>query len=90
MKNQIKLLNYHAPRWDEPLLMDLSNPGERGILVPQSEQAIRDTVGTADRLVPESVLRKTPPDLPELAQPQVLRHFFRLSQMTQGTDVAGA
>ena len=88
MKNKIKLMKYHAPRWDEPLLMDLSNPGERGIVVPQSEQGIRDTVGTADQLIPEGMLRNTPPDLPELAQPQVLRHFFRLSQMTQGTDVA--
>lgn len=88
MKNQIKLLNYHAPKWDEPLIMDLSNLGERGILVPHSEQAITDAVGSADKLIPREMLRKTPPDLPELAQPQVLRHFFRLSQMTQGTDVA--
>ena len=88
MKQPIKLLNYHAHRWDEPLLMDQSNPGQRGLLVPQSEQGIKEAVGTADRLIPENMLRKNPPDLPELAQPQVLRHFFRLSQMTSGTDVA--
>ena len=31
---------------------------------------------------------KTPADLPELSQPQVVRHFTRLSQMTLGCDVA--
>jgi len=88
MKNQIKPLNYHAPRWDEPLLMDMTSPGERGILVPLSESEIKAKVGSAENLVPNNMLRKTPPDLPELAQPQVLRHFLRLSQMTQGTDVS--
>ncbi|MBU0969501.1 MAG: aminomethyl-transferring glycine dehydrogenase subunit GcvPB [Proteobacteria bacterium] len=88
MKPHVNLLNYQAPNWDEPLLMDLSTPGERGIFVPRTEDAIKDTVGVAAKLVPEGMLRKTAPDLPELSQPQVLRHFLRLSQMTQGTDVA--
>ncbi len=44
MKNQIKLLNYHAPRWDEPILMEMSSPGERGILVPKSEKAVKEAI----------------------------------------------
>jgi len=88
MRKPVKLLNYQAPRWDEPLLMEVTSPGERGILVPKSEEAILNTVGSANSLVPKGMLRQAAPDLPELAQPQIVRHFFRLSQMTQGTDVA--
>lgn len=87
MDKEVRLRNYHAHKWDEPLLMEMSCEGQRGILVPRAEAEIRQAIGDAESLVPAEMLRKEPPDLPQLAQPQILRHFLHLSQMTLGTDV---
>ena len=43
--------------------------------------------GDALEGIPASLLRSRPAGLPELSQPQVLRHYLRLSQETLGTDV---
>lgn len=83
----VTLRRYHAHAWDEPFLHELSHKGERGVLVPHAEEEIRSAVGKAEDLVPEAMRRREPPDLPEVSQPQVLRHFLHLSQMTLGTDV---
>ena len=32
----VKLRRYQAAHWDEPLIMEMSVPGERGINVPQA------------------------------------------------------
>jgi glycine dehydrogenase subunit 2 len=44
-------------------------------------------VGEADALIPPAMRRTTPPRLPEMAQPSVLRHYLRLSQMTMGAHI---
>jgi glycine dehydrogenase subunit 2 len=88
MSEETRLRNYHAQVWDEPLLMEKSVKGQRGILVPEAEKEVQAAVGAAEDLLPPTMRRETPPDLPEMAQPQVLRHFTRLSQMTMGNDVS--
>ena len=79
--------HFHEARWCEPLIMEKGTPKERGILVPQAEKAVQDTVGQARFLIPENLRREEPPQLPELSQMQVLRHYLHLSQETLGTDV---
>jgi glycine dehydrogenase subunit 2 len=37
--------------------------------------------------LPDALRRKEPPALPELSQPQVVRHYLRLSQENLGTDL---
>jgi len=64
--------------------MDMGNKGERGIVINNLEPELEADVS---KLVPEGLMRKTPPKLPELSQMQVLRHFLRLSQETIGTDI---
>jgi glycine dehydrogenase subunit 2 len=88
MSTEVKLRKYHGHVWDEPLIDELSTPGHRGLLPPEAEPEIKAAVGSVDAILPEEMLRKTPADLPELSQPQVVRHFTRLSQMTLGCDVA--
>jgi len=83
----MKIRDYHAPRWNEPIIHELSNPGERGLIPPKSERKIREKIGRGISLVPESMRRKNRPDLPELSQAHVLRHFLRLSQMTLGMEL---
>jgi glycine dehydrogenase subunit 2 len=81
------LRRFHQARWDEPIIFELSRPGQRGILVPEVEGAIRDQVGDVLAVLPANLRRKQPPALPELAQPQVLRHYVRLSQENLGADL---
>ena len=82
-----KLRRFHQARWDEPIIFELSREGQRGILVPEVEDEIRDRVGDVMATLPEYMRRKRPPKLPELSQPQVLRHYARLSQENLGTDL---
>ena len=85
MKN-VKLKRYHSAAWDEPLIFERGNKGERGIIPPQTDKEIEDKVGTVERLVPKNMLRKTSLDLPEISQYHVLQHYLRLSQQTMGMD----
>ena len=62
-------------------------PGERGIMVPLAEDAVTAEVGAAADYIPEGMARAAAPELPELAQYQVLRHYLRYSQMTLGMDL---
>lgn len=77
-----KFRSYHQARWDEPIIFELSKPGERGIFLPEPE----DEVKAAG--VPElgAMARKTPPALPEMAQMRVLKHYLHLSQENIGAD----
>jgi glycine dehydrogenase subunit 2 len=81
-----KLRRFHQAQWDEPIIFELGRQGQRGILVPQVEEEIRDQVGDPLADLPQYLRRKEPPSLPELSQPQVLRHYVRLSQENLGTD----
>ncbi|MGS0765708.1 aminomethyl-transferring glycine dehydrogenase subunit GcvPB [Syntrophomonas curvata] len=82
-----KNMDYHSARWDEPFIMQLGTPGERGMLLPAVEEAIREETGDILASIPDSLQRKTKPELPEISQPRVVRHFLRLSQMTMGLDL---
>ena len=82
-----RLRRFHQARWDEPIIFELSCKGQRGILVPDVEEEIREQVGDVMASLPEYMRRKEPPALPELSQPQVLRHYARLSQENLGTDL---
>ena len=85
MKRTIKLKNFHNAKWDEPLIFELSSPGNRGILIPEAEEDVKASAD--DDLLPITMRRKSAPALPEIAQPQVLRHYLRLSQETMGQDI---
>lgn len=87
-KRQLLKHRYHQAVWQEPLIYDLGTPGERGVLPPVLEEEIRGEVGDVASLVPAGMIRKEPPRLPEVAQPQVVRHYIRLSQETSGYDTS--
>jgi glycine dehydrogenase subunit 2 len=54
--------------------------------VPETEEEIRGRVGDVVSQIPEKMRRRKAPELPELAEPEVMRHFLRLSQQTLGFD----
>ena len=79
--------NFHQAKWDESIIFELSQKGERGILVPKAESKISEKIGDGISKLPQSMKRKTAPNLPEISQNRVLRHYTRLSQQTLGADV---
>lgn len=81
------LRRFHQARWDEPIIFELSQPGQRGVLPPQVEEEIQQEVGDVAAKLPASIRRKQPPHLPEMSQIHVLRHFTRLSQENLGVDL---
>ena len=80
----MKLRRYHAAVWDEPLVMEMGSPGRRGVVFDPPEPGIEAVVGDLEALVPDGMWRSSPPVLPELSEPEVLRHFLHLSQETLG------
>ncbi|MGD0689982.1 MAG: aminomethyl-transferring glycine dehydrogenase subunit GcvPB [Candidatus Bathyarchaeia archaeon] len=77
---------YHAALWNEPLIYQLGRTGRRGLTVPKAEKKIRSNVGDVLSHIPSQIRRKEPPKLPEISEPEVIRHYIRLSQETYGVD----
>jgi glycine dehydrogenase subunit 2 len=77
---------YHAVSWKEPIIYELGRKGRRGHKVPETDQEIRAAVGDVVSRIPSNMRRTDPPKLPELSEPEVVRHFIRLSQETYGVD----
>jgi glycine dehydrogenase subunit 2 len=82
-----RLRNFHQAKWDEQIIFELSNKGERGIIAPEAEEEIQKVVGDGVSVLPEKMRRKTLPALPEICQMRVLKHFLRLSQHVLGADL---
>ena len=40
---------FHQARWNEPVILEMSSPGERGILVPEAEPELREAAGDPTR-----------------------------------------
>lgn len=78
------LRRYHAPVWDEPLVMEMGRPGRRGFIAPEVGREIDAQVEDAAALVPERVRRGRAPELPELSEFEVQRHYLHLAQQTLG------
>jgi glycine cleavage system P protein (glycine dehydrogenase) subunit 2 len=78
---------FHQARWDEPVVFELSQPGQRGVLLPAVEAPIERAAGNPAQALPDAVRRTVPPALPEMSQIHVLRHYARLSQENLGVDL---
>ncbi len=82
MRPSSKLRRYHAAGWDEPVVFELGHPGRRGLTFEPLDRGT-PPAPPHDR-IPAAVRRQAPPALPELSEPEVLRHYLHLAQMTQG------
>ncbi len=65
----------------EPLLFELSRPGRLGVELPDCDVPAQ----TLEALIPVAARRGDLP-LPELSEPEVIRHFTHLSQRNYSTD----
>ena len=60
------------------LIFEKSRPGRRGGELPKPDVPAAEA--------PAELRRATPPRLPELAEPEILRHFTELSTRNFGID----
>jgi len=67
-------------RVGEPPIFAKGAPGRIGVALPDMDI----DEGTLD--LPEELLRAEPPMLPEVSEPEVVRHFTRLSQLNASID----
>ncbi len=63
----------------QPTIFELSRPGRGGGKIPHPP---RDALAR----IPAAALRATPAALPELAEPDVVRHYVNLSQLNYAVD----
>ncbi|MEO1104524.1 MAG: glycine dehydrogenase subunit 2, partial [Pseudomonadota bacterium] len=75
-----KLREFHAARWAEPVVYEMSRTGTRGQIFPAPEPE----AAAAKPKIPAGMRRTAPPALPELTEFEVQRHYLHLSQMTLG------
>lgn len=45
-------VGFHQAKWDEPIIYELSTPGERGILVPKASAQVAQEVGDGFSSIP--------------------------------------
>lgn len=64
----------------EPLIFEKSQKGRCGFTVPG------DNFGTLQDNLPSSLVREEMTGLPDITEPEVLRHYVRLSQFNFGVD----
>ena len=77
-----RIPEFHAAKWNEPVVMAMGRPGARGQLFPAPEDEVTKAVG-AD-LIPAAMARKDRAELPEITEFEAQRHYLHLSQMTLG------
>ncbi|MBK8575299.1 MAG: aminomethyl-transferring glycine dehydrogenase subunit GcvPB [Elusimicrobia bacterium] len=66
----------------EPLSFEKSAPGRKGLPWPVCDVPVIQV----DKQIPANLLRTEPAQLPELSEPQVVRHFTRLSHLNYSID----
>lgn len=67
---------------DTQLLFDLSKPGRRAARLPACDVPQRPL----EDLLPANQISDRPPALPEVSEPQVVRHYVNLSQQNMSVD----
>lgn len=79
-----KVRDFHQAKWDEPIIFELHREGERGVIPPTVEKEVAESIGDGVSELPDDLKRRQAPNLPEISQNRVLRHYLRLSQETLG------
>jgi len=77
---------YKQASWNEPVIFNMGKSGRVGHILPKVEDEIKRAIGDLKTAIPENMQRATQPNLPELSEAEVTRHFIRLSEMNYGVD----
>jgi glycine dehydrogenase subunit 2 len=71
-----------GPKSDEPLLFEIGSEGRTAVSLAEEETAEEKL----SESLPASMIRGPIEDFPELSQPELVRHYTRLSQWNYGVD----
>ena len=63
-------------------IYDLGAPGRKGVSLPP----LAEGEGELLKLIPEGARRREPPWLPEVSQPELIRHYLELARKNYGVD----
>ncbi|MDW8225630.1 MAG: aminomethyl-transferring glycine dehydrogenase subunit GcvPB, partial [Bacteroidota bacterium] len=66
----------------ELLIFEKSRPGRRAYSLPPLDVP----ECPPEDLLPRNLLRQQPAELPEVSEPELLRHYVRLSQLNYSVD----
>src|SRR5437660_1202763 len=66
----------------EPLIFEISSPGRKGYSLPECDVPEMPL----DELLPAQLQRRSPAELPQVSEPDVVRHFTHLSQLNYSID----
>ncbi|MHA2271945.1 MAG: aminomethyl-transferring glycine dehydrogenase subunit GcvPB [Candidatus Hodarchaeales archaeon] len=80
------MMKIRQANWNEPLISEMSSPGRIGYALENLSEEEQNALRKALTLVPKELIRKKAPQLPELTELEVVRHYTRLSQMNFGVD----
>ncbi len=69
-------------RHPEPTIFELSAPGRQGMTLPELD--VPEV--PVEKLLPAGLIREFAPELPEVAEVDVVRHYTRLSSLNHGVD----
>ena len=64
------------------IIFEKSHPGAMGVSLPDCDVPVTPI----DALIPSALRRDTPPALPEVTEPEAIRHFTGLSRLNYGVD----
>lgn len=72
---------FRQARWREPIIFEIGRKSGKS-----RNSQISDYREKLENFIPKNLKREKPPNLPELSEIEVVRHFIRLSQMNFGVD----
>lgn len=79
-------MKWQQASWDEKLLFELSSYDKPTFIVGDDEEFRRE-VGDLLSILPKNIIRSEGPQIPNLSEVEVVRHYIRLSQMSYGVDL---
>jgi glycine dehydrogenase subunit 2 len=81
-------MGFHQAKWDEPLIIERSYRGRIAHLSPRpTDDEVNALKFDPMEIIPEGLRRTSLLGLPEISEPEVIRHFTRLSQEVYSPDL---
>jgi len=81
---------YQSVKWNEPIIYDLGHEGIINQITPPPDCEIKEKVGDIEKKIPAGMRRRQRANLPEISEPEIMRHYIRLSQNVFGYDVGSS
>ena len=72
---------FKQSKWPKTLIFEKSIPGRQGYQGPELSSQEKEVLEKAKLTISDELKRKISPNLPEVSELEVVRHFTRLSQM---------